>query len=59
MSNTSATLNATVQASSHTGQLSFQFHYRVPVAKGKPNTNCTVSGNGTACQAKWSSSGTI
>ena len=33
MSNTSATLNATVQSSSHTGQLSFQFHYRVPVAK--------------------------
>ncbi len=58
MRNTSATLNATVQSSSHTGQLTFQFHYRVPVAKGKPNTDCTVSG-GTACQAKWSSTGTV
>jgi hypothetical protein len=59
MRNTSATLNATVQSSSHTGQLTFQFHYHVPVAVRKANTNCTVSGGSTACQAKWSSTGTI
>ena len=59
MSNTGATLSATVQASSHTGQLGFQFHYRVPAAKGRPNTNCTVSGGGTTCQAKWSSAATL
>ncbi len=59
MSNMGATLSATVQASSHTGQLGFQFHYRVPAAKGRPNTNCTVSGGGTTCQAKWSSAATL
>ena len=59
MQNTGATFNGTVQSSSHAGELMFQFHYRVPVAKGRPNTNCTVSGNGTTCQAKWSSTGTI
>jgi hypothetical protein len=58
MRNTSATLNVTVQSSAHTGQLNFQFHYRVPVASARQNTNCTVSG-GNACRAQWSSTGTI
>jgi hypothetical protein len=57
-----ATLSATVVAGAHTGALSFQFHYRVPAAVGKPNTNCTVAGDpshNTACSAKWSSSKSI
>jgi hypothetical protein len=57
MRNTSATLNATVQSSSHTGQLTFQFHYRVPAANSRQNTNCTVSG-GNTCRASWSTTGT-
>ena len=58
MRNTSATLNVTVQSSSHTGQLNLQFHYRVPAASSRQNTNCTVSG-GNTCRAAWSSTGTI
>ena len=58
MRNTSATLSATVKASSHTGQLSFQFHYRVPAASSRQNANCTVSG-GNACRAQWSSAATL
>ena len=48
-----------VQSSSHSGRLNFQFHYRVPVAVRKQDTNCTVSTGGTACQAKWSSTGSV
>jgi hypothetical protein len=55
---TGATLDVNVVSSSHTGSLSFQFHYRVPVAKNKPNVNCTVDGT-NSCQAKWSSTKTI
>jgi hypothetical protein len=57
-----ATLSVTVVSGAHTGALSFQFHYRVPAAKGKPNTNCTVAGDpshNTACSAKWSPSKSI
>jgi hypothetical protein len=57
-----AMLSATVVAGAHTGALTFQFHYRVPAAKGKPNTNCTVAGDpshNTACQAKWSGTASI
>jgi hypothetical protein len=58
MQNTAATFSGTVQASSHTGQLNFQFHYRVPAASSRQNTNCTVSG-GNACRAQWSSAATL
>jgi hypothetical protein len=58
MRNTSATFDVTVQSSSHAGQLAFQFHYRVPAANSRQNTNCTVSG-GNACRAQWSSTGTV
>jgi hypothetical protein len=57
-----ATLSATVVAGAHTGALTFQFHYRVPAAKGKPNTNCTVAGDpshNAACQGKWSGTASI
>ena len=62
MRSTSATFDVTVTSSSHTGQLSFQFHYRVPVAVRKPNTNCTNPSDpnhNTACSAKWSSAKSI
>ena len=36
-----ATFDVNVTAGAHSGQLSFQFHYRVPVAEGKANTDCT------------------
>ncbi len=42
---TGATLDVNVVSGSHTGSLTFQFHYRVPVAKNKPNVNCTVDGS--------------
>ncbi len=42
----------------HAGLLTFQFHYRVPAAKNKPNVNCTVDGS-NACQAKWSTAQSI
>jgi hypothetical protein len=53
-----ATLDANVVSSTHSGLLTFQFHYRVPVAKNKPNTDCTVSGT-NACAAKWSTAKSI
>jgi hypothetical protein len=63
MRNTSATLNATVQSSAHTGQLTFQFHYRVPAASGKANTNCTTyqpaKKNDATCTASWSTAKSI
>src|SRR5262249_6371242 len=53
-----ATFSGTVQSSAHTGQLTFQFHYRVPSAVGKSNANCTTySGtkhNDNTCSASWS-----
>jgi hypothetical protein len=58
MRNASATFDVSVQSSSHTGQLGFQFHYRVPAASSRQNTNCTVSG-GNTCKASWSAIGTI
>ncbi len=57
-----ATLDADVVSSTHSGLLTFQFHYRVPVAKNKPNTNCTDAGDpnhNTACQGKWSTATSI
>jgi hypothetical protein len=57
-----ATLDANVVSGTHTGLLTFQFHYRVPVAKNKPNTDCTNAGDpnhNTACAAKWSTAKSI
>ena len=57
-----ATLDVTSSPAHTAVTLSFQFHYRVPAAKGKPNTNCTVANDpnhNTACQAKWSGSKSI
>ena len=45
-------------SSGHTGLLSFELHYRVPVAKNKPDTNCTVAGT-NACVGKWSTAKSI
>src|SRR6266542_3787197 len=36
-----ATFNVVVGSTAHTGAINFQWHYRVPAAKNKPNTNCT------------------
>jgi hypothetical protein len=57
-----ATFDVTVTAGAHSGQLGFQFHYRVPVAEGKANTDCTNANDRnhtTACQAKWSGTASI
>jgi len=54
---TGATLDLTVQASAHVGTLTFGFHYRVPAADGRANTDCTNPSDpnhNSACQAKWS-----
>jgi hypothetical protein len=63
MRNTSATLNATVQSSAHSGQLTFQFHFRVPAASGGTNANCTTyqatSKRDSTCTASWSTSTSI
>jgi hypothetical protein len=58
---TGATLRVTVQASSHAGTLGFAFHYRVPAAEGRSNTDCTdpsAPGHNSACSAKWSGTAT-
>jgi len=54
-----ATLDVTVNTGSHTGVLEFQWHYRVPAAKNKPNTNCTDAldpnrDRADVCGASWS-----
>jgi len=57
-----AELDADVVSGTHSGLLTFQFHYRVPAAKNKPNTNCTAAGDpnhNTACQGKWSTTASI
>jgi hypothetical protein len=60
--NEGATLDLDVTASAHTGQLSFQFHYHVPVAVRKTNTDCTNASDpnhNNACQASWSTAKNI
>ena len=57
-----ATFDVNVSAGAHTGLLNFQFHYRVPVAQGRPDTDCTNPSDpnhNSACQAKWSGTASI
>jgi hypothetical protein len=54
-----ATLDAIVSSTSHTGVINLQWHYRVPAAKNKPNTNCTNANDpnrdrADVCGASWS-----
>jgi len=54
-----ATFNVIVNASAHTGVINFQWHYRIPAAKGKPNTDCTNANDpnrnrADVCGASWS-----
>jgi hypothetical protein len=49
-----------VTSSAHTGVINFQWHYRIPAAKGKPNTNCLNAADpnrdrADVCGASWSS----
>jgi hypothetical protein len=46
-------------SSAHTGPINFQWHYRVPAAKNKPNTDCTDASDpnrnrSDVCGASWS-----
>ncbi len=55
-----AIFNNTVLQSPQVGLVDWQFHYRDPAAKGKPNTNCTDAGDtnrnrADVCGASWSS----
>jgi len=54
-----ATFNVVVGSTAHTGAINFQWHYRVPAAKNKPNTNCTDAADpnrnrADVCGASWS-----
>ena len=54
-----ATFDVMVNSSAHTGTISFQWHYRIPAAKGKPNTNCLAANDpnrnrADVCGASWS-----
>jgi hypothetical protein len=54
-----AVFNATVVQSPHVGLVDWQFHYRDPAAKGKPNTDCTNANDpnrnrADVCGASWS-----
>jgi len=54
-----ASFNVIVNASQHTGVVTFQWHYRIPAAKNKPNTNCTDANDpnrdrADVCGASWS-----
>ena len=54
-----ATFDATVTQNPHVDLVDWQFHYRDPAAKGKPNTNCTDAGDpnralADVCGASWS-----
>lgn len=56
---TGAVFNATVTQSPHVGLVDWQFHYRDPAAKGKPNTDCTNPSDpnrnrADVCGASWS-----
>jgi cysteine-rich repeat protein len=55
-----AIFNANVLQNPQVGLVDFQFHYRDPAAKGKPNTNCTDASDpnrnrADVCGASWSS----
>jgi hypothetical protein len=54
-----AVFNATVLQNPHVGLVDWQFHYRDPAAKGKPNTDCTNANDpnrnrADVCGASWS-----
>ena len=54
-----ATFNVVVNSSAHTGVINFQWHYRIPAAKNKPNTDCTNANDpnrdrADVCGASWS-----
>jgi len=56
---TGAVFNITVTQSPHVGLVDWQFHYRDPAAKGKPNTDCTNTSDpnrarADVCGASWS-----
>jgi len=56
---TGAVFNATVLQNPHVGLVDWQFHYRDPAAKGKPNTDCTNTSDpnrarADVCGASWS-----
>ena len=56
---TGAVFNATVTQSPHVGLVDWQFHYRDPAAKNKPNTDCTDASDpnrnrADVCGASWS-----
>jgi len=54
-----ATFDVIVNSSAHTGVINFQWHYRIPAAKNKPNTNCLDANDpnrdrADVCGASWS-----
>jgi hypothetical protein len=54
-----AIFNATVTQNPHVDLVDWQFHYRDPAAKGKPNTDCTNASDpnrarADVCGASWS-----
>jgi hypothetical protein len=54
-----ATFDGFVSGTQTVGVITFQFHYRIPAAKGQPNTNCTDANDpnrnsATICGASWS-----
>lgn len=54
-----AIFSATVNQNPHVGLVDWQFHYRDPAAKGKPNTDCTNASDpnrnrADVCGASWS-----
>lgn len=54
-----AIFSATVNQNPHVGLVDWQFHYRDPAAKGKPNTDCTNANDpnrnrADVCGASWS-----
>ena len=55
-----ATFDVIVVSGAHTGGINFQWHYRIPAAKGKPDTNCLNASDpnrnrSDVCGASWSS----
>ena len=55
-----ATFDVIVVSGAHTGGINFQWHYRIPAAKGKPDTNCLNASDpnrnrSDVCSASWSS----
>jgi len=57
--NEGASFETTITSSAHTGVINFQWHYRIPAAKNKPNTNCTDANDpnrnrADVCGASWS-----